>query len=177
MADEDEETAEDVATQEATLEEDEDSELVVVREGDGGDEQDGPQSEIDEPDKMLRLAGQVRGLLNQAWDCDLDEAGRERLAEIHRTVLSDLRELVSEDLQEELDEMRLPDPDGQPPSDAELRVYQAQLGGWLEGLFHGIQASMASRQAAQQQQMMQQLQQQSGGGSAQPTPGGAGQYL
>lgn len=164
----------EAAPDQARLEEDPETDLVVVREEDG-DGEEGPQSQVDEPDKLLRLAGQVRGLLNQAWDCELDEAGRERLADIHNKVLGDLRELVSGDLREELEGMRLPDPD-EPPSGAELRVYQAQLGGWLEGLFHGIQASMASRQAAQQQQqMMQQLQQQGSGGG--PTPGGSGQYL
>lgn len=173
MAEDPEELAREQAAPDA--EESEDGGLVVIS-GDDEEEDAGPRSEIDQPDKLLRLAGQIRNLLSEVEAADLDEAGRARLADIHNRVLSELRGLVSSDLRDELDDMSLTGIE-ETPTGPELRVVQAQLGGWLEGLFHGIQASMASQQAAQQQQLMQQLQRQSGSsGQGRPSPGG-GQYL
>lgn len=170
---------EELARQEAADDDPEETEeggLVVISGDDEDEEETGPRSEIDQPDKLLRLAGQIRNLLSQVEAADLDEAGRARLADIHNRVLSELRELVSSDLRDELDDMSLTGIE-ETPTGPELRVVQAQLGGWLEGLFHGIQASMASQQAAQQQQLMQQLQRQSGSsGQGRPSPEG-GQYL
>lgn len=153
------------------------SELVVVRDADE-EEESGVRSQIQEPDKLLRLAGMVRGLLNEVQTVDLDEAGRDRLAETHNQVIAELRELVSDDLDEELMDLSV-ERIQETPTGGELRVVQAELGGWLEGLFHGIQASMASQQAEQRQQLMQQLRQAQGGGQGQQqaTPGGTGQYL
>lgn len=137
------------------------------------DRDDEHRSEIDRPDKLLRLAGTVQGLLNEVRATELDDAGRQRLAQVHRSVLDELETVVSDDLVEELEAMHV---DGI-ESDAtggELRVAQAQLAGWLEGLFHGIRASVANQQAA----MLQQAQQQAGQGPS-PQQGQAqtGQYL
>lgn len=153
----------------------EDSELIVVEEGDDEEAFD-PGAEIDRPDKLMRLAGQIRGLLNQVHAADLDEAGRDRLTEIHNTVVEQLSELVSDDLQEELEDMSLTRIE-QTPTGSELEVFQAQLGGWLEGLFQGIQASVASRQAAQQRQLMQRMQQPGEQSQTGTGPGSSGQYL
>ena len=143
--------------------------LVVVEEEDRADDEH--RSEIDRPDKLLRLAGTVQGLLNEVRTTDLDEAGRKRLAQVHRAVLDELSTVVSDDLIAELEAM---DVDGidVDATGGELRVAQAQLAGWLEGLFHGIRASVANQQAA----MLQQGQGRQGGRSQ---PGGpqTGQYL
>ncbi len=114
----------------------------------------GPQEEIDHPARLLRLASMTRAVLDEVRQVELGERGRARLAEIHRRCLQMLGEAVSENLRDELDEVALPVGDG-PPSEGELRVAQAQLLGWLEGLFHGIQATIAAQQAAAQQQLAQ----------------------
>lgn len=146
--------------------------LVVVEQHDD-DGEDEAQSEIDRPDKLLRLAGMVQGLLNEVRATELDDAGRQRLAQVHQSVLDELETVVSPDLVEELEAM---DVDGIGPdaSGGELRVAQAQLAGWLEGLFHGIRASVANQQAAMLQQAQQTGQRQQGRpGAGQQT----GQYL
>ncbi|HEX2027672.1 MAG TPA: proteasome activator [Nitriliruptorales bacterium] len=114
-----------------------------------GDPAQGPQEEIEHPARLLRIAHSIRSLLDEVRTTDLDEAGRERLAAIHQQAVDSLQEIVSENLVEELGQMELPMDEGI-PSGGELRVVQAQLAGWLEGLFRGIQASMASQQIAQQ---------------------------
>lgn len=113
-----------------------------------GDRPQEPQEEVEHPARLLRIAHTIRSLLDEVRTTDLDEAGRERLAVIHRQAVDSLQEIVSENLVEELGEMELPMDEGI-PSGGELRVVQAQLAGWLEGLFRGIQASMASQQVAQ----------------------------
>lgn len=145
--------------------------LVVVEEEDQRQEEH--RSEIDRPDKLLRLAGTVQGLLNEVRTTDLDDAGRERLVKVHRSVLDELETVVSDDLVDELEAMHL---DGieSGATGGELRVAQAQLAGWLEGLFHGIRASVANQQAAMLQQAQQGQQQ---GGPQQPGVPQAGQYL
>ena len=125
-------------------------------------------SQVEQPDKLLRIAHMTRSLLNEVESTELDEAARERLTGIHNRAVDALRELVSEDLRSELDNLHL-DADDTAPSAAELRVAQAQLSGWLQGLFQGIQASIMTQQASAQQQLRQMRQQ--GGGSS------TGQYL
>lgn len=131
-----------------------------------------PREEIDQPTRLLRIAGMVKGLLTEVETTELDEAARERLGEIHSRSVGMLREIMSDDLADELDDLSL-DFSGDVPTGAELRVAQAQLAGWLEGLFHGIQASMATRQLASRQrgQLEEAVQKQQGGGSS------TGQYL
>lgn len=101
---------------------------------------------ITEPAKLLRIASMVRELLQETRQATLDEAGRKRLAEVYQRSVNELGESISGDLKEELSE--LAPPLEKVPSESEIRIAQAQLVGWLEGLFHGIQAAMFAQQAA-----------------------------
>lgn len=147
------------------------AEVVVAAAGDpdsavaatGEDARDGddmPSESISSPAKVLRIGSMIRQLLEEVRRAPLDEAGRERLAEIYETSVSELSTSLSPDLRSELARVSLPFGEGT-PSEGELRLAQAQLVGWLEGLFHGIQAAMFSQQAAQQV-----VQQQRGGPAA-----------
>jgi len=102
---------------------------------------------ISQPAKVMRLGAMVKSLLDEARTAPLDEPGRRRLKEIHDTTLHELADSLSRDLADELDRM-VPSFSAEVPSDSELRLAQAQLVGWLEGLFHGIQASLFAQQAA-----------------------------
>ncbi len=115
-----------------------------------GDEAGPPAETITEPAKLLRIASMVRELLDETRQASLDEAGRSRLAEVYQRAVGELREVLSPDLQEELAD--LAPPLAGVPTESEIRVAQAQLVGWLEGLFHGIQAAMFAQQAAARQQ-------------------------
>jgi hypothetical protein len=105
---------------------------------------------ITEPAKLLRIASMVRELLEETRHASMDEAGRKRLVDIYHRSIEELGGSVSPDLKEELEEL-VPPLDGV-PSESEMRVAQAQLVGWLEGLFHGIQAAMFAQQMAARQQ-------------------------
>ena len=118
--------------------------------GETGSVAETPAETISEPAKLLRIASMVRELLDETRQASLDEAGRSRLAEVYHRAVGELREVLSTDLQEELGELA-PPLEGV-PSESEIRVAQAQLVGWLEGLFHGIQAAMFAQQAAARQQ-------------------------
>ncbi len=96
----------------------------------------------------------VRTMLDEVRRAPLDDAGRRRLAEIHERSLEELQSVLSPDLQKELDEVILP-LTSEAPTESELRLAQAQLVGWLEGLFHGIQATLFTQQAAAQGQLDQ----------------------
>jgi hypothetical protein len=110
-----------------------------------------PSSEtITEPAKLLRIASMVRELLDETRQASIDEAGRTRLTDVYHRAVGELTEVLSPDLQEELG--GLAPPLQGVPSESEIRVAQAQLVGWLEGLFHGIQAAMFAQQAAARQQ-------------------------
>ena len=104
------------------------------------------QETITEPAKLLRIASMVRELLDETRQASLDEAGRKRLADIYQRAVSELSEVLSDDLKQELGELA-PPLEGV-PTESEIRVAQAQLVGWLEGLFHGLQAAMFAQQAA-----------------------------
>ncbi len=105
-----------------------------------------PPETITEPAKLLRIASMVRELLDETRQASIDEPGRRRLAEIYERSVGELRDTLSDDLREELATLA-PPIDGV-PTESEIRVAQAQLVGWLEGLFHGIQAAMFAQQAA-----------------------------
>jgi hypothetical protein len=112
---------------------------------------DGPSPEtITEPAKLLRIASMVRELLEETRHASMDEPGRKRLVDIYHRSIEELGGSVSPDLKEELQE--LVPPLESVPSESEMRVAQAQLVGWLEGLFHGIQAAMFAQQMAARQQ-------------------------
>ena len=104
------------------------------------------QETITEPAKLLRIASMVRELLEETRAATIDEPGRKRLREVYDRSVGELRDVLSADLQQELTELA-PPLEGV-PTESEIRVAQAQLVGWLEGLFHGIQAAMFAQQAA-----------------------------
>jgi hypothetical protein len=141
------------------------------------DEQaDGQSNEtITEPGKVMRIGSMVKQLLEEVKSGSLDEASRERLAEIYERSVAELSEAMSPDLQEELRTLALPFTDDHVPSESELRIAKAQLVGWLEGLFHGIQATLFAQQLAARQQLEQMRQLPSGamgpGGPGAPAPG------
>ena len=116
-----------------------------------------PETEQNEtvtaPAKVMRIGSMVKQLLEEVRTGSLDEPSRERLAEIYERSIVELSEALSPDLQDELRNLALPFKDGVIPSDGELRVAKAQLVGWLEGLFHGIQATLFAQQIAARQQL------------------------
>jgi hypothetical protein len=113
-----------------------------------------PTEEVHHPAKVMRIGSMVKSLLEEVRRAPLDEASRTRLAEIYQTSVEELSTSLSEDLQAELHRLAGPfTSDGSPPSEAELRVAQAQLVGWLEGLFHGIQATLFAQQMEARQQI------------------------
>jgi hypothetical protein len=134
---------------------------------------------ITQPAKLLRIATMVRELLEDTRQASLDEPGRIRLRQIYERAIGELEDVLSPDLQEELSS--LAPPMQGVPTDAEIRVAQAQLVGWLEGLFHGIQTALFAQQMAaraQLEQMRRGLP--PGAGGQQPDGGlgrGTGQYL
>ena len=101
---------------------------------------------VEHPAKVMRIATMVRQLLEEVRQAPLDEASRARLRDVYETSVSELGEVLSPDLREELGRLSLPF-EAEAPTDAELRVAHAQLVGWLEGLFHGIQAMLFAQQA------------------------------
>ena len=109
---------------------------------------------VEEPAKVMRIGSMIKQLLEEVRQAPMDDASRSRLREIYETSVRELAEGLSPDLQEELARLALPFSDGA-PSDAELRVAQASLVGWLEGLFHGIQATLFAQQMAARQQLEQ----------------------
>ena len=103
----------------------------------------------------MRIGSMVKQLLEEVRTAPLDEPSRERLAEIYERSIVELSEALSPDLQDELRMLALPFNDGEIPTEGELRVAKAQLVGWLEGLFHGIQATLFAQQLAARQQLEQ----------------------
>lgn len=135
--------------------------VVVLTEGGmgvaqapGEEGQRRPTELVEEPAKVMRLGSMIKQLLEEVRNAPLDEAGRQRLAEIHRRSLTELERGLSEELVEELERITLPFTD-EAPSEAELRITQAQLVGWLEGLFHGLQTAIVAQQMAAQAQLQQ----------------------
>ncbi|WP_017590210.1 bacterial proteasome activator family protein [Nocardiopsis ganjiahuensis] len=125
--------------------------------GSGGDDGSGePRSladMVEQPAKVMRIGSMIRQLLDEVKAAPLDEASRTRLKEIHTSSIKELEDGLAPELIEELDRLTLPFADGSAPSDAELRIAQAQLVGWLEGLFHGIQTTLFAQQMAARAQL------------------------
>ena len=117
-------------------------------------EETNPADLVEQPAKVMRIGSMIKNLLDEVRNSPLDEAGRRRLAEIHRRSIDELKDGLAPELVEELDRIALPFGEGA-PSDAELRIAQAQLVGWLEGLFHGIQTALVAQQMAAQAQLQQ----------------------
>ncbi len=116
------------------------------------EQEDSALETVTAPAKVMRIGSMIKQLLDEVHSMTLDMPSRERLAEIYERSIVELAEALSPDLQEELRMLALPFNDGEVPSDAELRVAKAQLVGWLEGLFHGIQATMFAQQLSMRQQ-------------------------
>jgi hypothetical protein len=111
-------------------------------------------SMIEQPAKVMRIGNMIRQLLEEVKSAPLDEASRKRLSEIHTASIKELEDGLAPELVEELDKLSLPFGEDT-PSDAELRVAQAQLVGWLEGLFQGIQTAIYAQQMAARAQLEQ----------------------
>lgn len=111
------------------------------------------QEYIEQPAKVMRVGAMLRQLLEELRETTLDESSRDRLRDIYETSLKELGSALSPDLRDELDRITLPFNDDEVPSGAELRVAEAQLVGWLEGLIQGIQATLFAQQMAAQQQL------------------------
>ena len=123
-----------------------------------GAEDDGERdlmSQVEQPAKVMRIGTMIKQLLEEVRAAPLDEAGRTRLREIHQSSIKELEQGLAPELREELDRLTLPFDDDHVPSEAELRIAQAQLVGWLEGLFHGIQAALVAQQMAARLQLEQ----------------------
>jgi hypothetical protein len=113
-----------------------------------------PADLVEQPAKVMRIGSMVKQLLDEVRSAPLDEKGRARLAEIHQRSITELEDGLAPELVDELERITLPFSDDS-PSDAELRIAQAQLVGWLEGLFHGIQTALVAQQMAAQVQLQQ----------------------
>jgi hypothetical protein len=147
------------------------------------DEEQGVGNMVEQPAKVMRIGTMIKQLLEEVRAAPLDEASRARLREIHENSIKELEAGLAPELREELNRLSLPFSEDTTPSDSELRIAQAQLVGWLEGLFHGIQTALFAQQMAaraQLEQMRRGLP--PGTGPQQPGPEGGlgrgtGQYL
>ena len=143
----------------------------------------GPAEMIEQPAKVMRIGSMVKQLLEEVRAAPLDDAARERLRAIHSSSVKELGEGLAPELRDELERLTLPFSTDATPSDAELRIAQAQLVGWLEGLFHGIQTALFAQQMAarvqleQMQRGRQALPGLPGPPGAQGPQHGTGQYL
>ncbi|MDQ1620574.1 MAG: hypothetical protein QOE19_3143 [Actinomycetota bacterium] len=159
--------------------------------GDGDDDRSVTEL-VDQPAKVMRIGSMIKQLLEEVRGSSLDEASRARLKEIHQRSIKELEEGLAPELIDELERITLPFADDTVPSESELRVAQAQLVGWLEGLFHGIQTALFAQQMAARAQFeemrrralpagmsMPEAQGQGQGQGQPPQPGahGTGQYL
>ena len=128
---------------------------VVVVSGPGAEAEPVPVAEetVSEPGKVMRIGSMIKQLLEEVRQAPLDERSRSRLREVYERSLKELGSSLSNDLREELEGLALPFADDEVPSESELRIAQAQLVGWLEGLFHGIQATLYAQQLAAQAQL------------------------
>jgi len=144
-----------------------------------GDEANDAADMVEQPAKVMRIGTMIKQLLEEVRAAPLDEASRARLREIHQSSIKELSSGLAPELREELERITLPFSDDSVPSDAELRVAQAQLVGWLEGLFHGIQTALFAQQMAARAQLeeMRRRALPPGAGPAQPGPGPTGPYL
>jgi len=135
---------------------------------------------VEQPAKVMRIGTMIKQLLEEVRAAPLDDASRNRLRDIHAASIRELEEGLSPELREELERITLPFAEGETPSDAELRIVQAQLVGWLEGVFHGIQTALFAQQMAARAQLEDVRRRALPGGQAGAQPEhrpGPGQYL
>ena len=133
-------------TQDNAPSEPSDHQIVVVSETESRTSPSG--AFVQQPAKVMRIGSMIRQLLEEVRNAPLDEAARARLRDIHARSLSELEDGLAPELVDELERLSLPFTDEAIPSEAELRIAQAQLVGWLEGLFHGIQTALFAQQMA-----------------------------
>lgn len=126
---------------------------VAVNPGQQGSPSQTPLSElVEQPAKVMRIGGMIRQLLDEVKAAPLDDASRARLRDVYERSITELKDGLAPELVQELERLSLPF-DAVTPSDAELRIAKAQVVGWLEGLFHGIQAALYAQQMQAQQQL------------------------
>jgi hypothetical protein len=158
-----------------------DPRIMALRDaGDDGDSDERSLTDlVEQPAKVMRIGTMIKQLLEEVRVAPLDEASRNRLREIHATSIRELEDGLAPELREELDRLTLPFNEDAAPSDAELRIAQAQLVGWLEGLFHGIQTALFAQQisARAQLEQMRQGALPPGVGKSGHSGSGHGQYL
>ncbi|BBZ56993.1 bacterial proteasome activator family protein [Mycolicibacterium phocaicum] len=147
---------------------------------DQGDEGKSLTDLVEQPAKVMRIGTMIKQLLEEVRSAPLDEASRNRLRDIHRSSIQELEDGLAPELTEELERLSLPFSEEKVPSAAELRIAQAQLVGWLEGLFHGIQTALFAQQMAaraQLEQMRQGALPPGADAGRGPFQSGTGQYL
>jgi Bacterial proteasome activator len=128
----------------------------VATESDVEESRERPVTEmIEQPAKVMRVGNMIRQLLEEVRAAPLDEKSRARLKEIHASSIKELEDGLAPELVEELERLSLPFAEDEVPSESELRIAQAQLVGWLEGLFHGIQTTLFAQQMAARAQLEQ----------------------
>jgi hypothetical protein len=126
----------------------------IAMETDAAEASERPVTEmVEQPAKVMRIGSMIRQLLDEVKAAPLDEKSRARLKEIHKSSIKELEDGLAPELVEELERLSLPFAEDEVPSEAELRVAQAQLVGWLEGLFHGIQTTLFAQQMAARAQL------------------------
>ncbi len=152
-------------------------ELIIPTTGDPSPPQDGDKEFVSEPAKVMRVGSMIKQLLDEVRSTSLDEPSRERLRSIYDTSVAELSSALSPDLQDELGRLAFPFGDDGTPTEVELRVAQAQLVGWLEGLFHGIQATLFAQQMAARQQLENMRGQLPQGSPGRPNEERPGTYL
>lgn len=118
-------------------------------------DEDDPSRLIEQPAKVMRIGTMIKQLLEEVRAAPLDDKGRERLVEIHRRSIVELEDGLAPELRNELERISVDFAEGAVPTEAELRIAHAQLVGWLEGLFHGIQAALVAQQMAARMQLEQ----------------------
>src|SRR4051812_26995099 len=124
--------------------------------GDNGEDERSVTNLVEQPAKVMRIGSMIRQLLEEVRAAPLDEASRKRLKEIHESSIKELEDGLAPELVDELERLSLPfTEENGPPSEAELRIAHAQLVGWLEGLFHGIQTTLFAQQMAARAQLEQ----------------------
>ena len=147
---------------------------VTVQTEDGDEADRGVTSLVEQPAKVMRIGSMIRQLLEEVKAAPLDEASRQRLKEIHAASVTELESGLAPELVEELERLSLPFTEEGVPSESELRIAQAQLVGWLEGLFHGIQTALFAQQMAAQAQIEHMRRRAIGGGPGGPEGPGDG---
>jgi hypothetical protein len=150
--------------------------------GEGHDDGTGIGDLVEQPAKVMRIGTMIKQLLEEVRAAPLDDASRNRLRDIHAASIKELEAGLAPELREELERITLPFTEGETPSDAELRIAQAQLVGWLEGVFHGIQTALFAQQMAARAQLEEMRRRALPSGSTNGQPGldarpGGGQYL